>query len=415
MRRTARFAAALLLAASLLPSVPAGAAPRIEEVPGGVTALLDDYGRAFADHDRELLARTLHPGAFADAELASLENAAAVPFSRFVARATTQFSGDLASSRVRARYPELEVRAYHVVLETAFDIERTPDLADGAFTFVREGPDEADPYDGWRLSSDADLEILGFFSPRYLWDEGVTSVLRSERFLLLTHPDVVDEMRPVLVVAERAYARASSFWPRPVEDRYAIVVPTATAELDRLIRATVDLSKFVAFVAAGVDRQDGWEPSGPRLYVHLDHLRNYGAAAQEEIVAHELIHAVTRAVSGPNVPVWVEEGLANTGGGSGGRGSLARSGPVPDEFPSDELFVTGPVRDIQRRYDLAQVAIQVLIDEKGIEGLARFYEALGGARVVAGTHRYHVDRAATDAVGWSADEWTAAWRKALGD
>lgn len=415
MKKLTGIATALLLGFGLLvPGHQAFAQPRIEDVPSGVSILLGDYGRSFQTRDRSLLERTLAAGAFAEAKLTSLANAAEVPFGRFDVRVSTQFSGDLASPRVRREYPDLEVATYHVLVETAFDIEETADLSDGAFTFVRERPEPGDPYEGWRLASDDDLEILGFHSPYTLWDAGPVETLRSDHFLLLTHPDVTEEMRPVLAVAERAYAKATSFWPIPTDDRYAILVPTTTAELDRMIRATVDLSKFVAFVGAGVDREQGWEPGGPRLYVHLSHLRNYGAAAQTEIIAHELVHAVTRPVSGPHIPVWVEEGLANIGGGSGGRPSRASEGPAPGEFPSDELFITGPVRDIQRRYDQAQVAIQVLIDEKGMDGVARFYEELGKARVAAGTHTYHVERAVKKALDWSVEEWVAAWRKRLG-
>lgn len=415
MNRFCRLAGTLLVALALIAPTPqTGAAPAIEEVADGIVRLLDDYGRAFGTHDRGLLERTLSRGAFADAELRALADAADVPFRRFDVRPTTQFSGDLASPRIRRRYPDLDVATYHVLVETAFDVEETADLADGAFTFVREAPQPSDPYDGWRFASNADMEMLGFYSPRFLWNESKVAAVRSEHFLLLTHPDVAAEMRPVLGVAERAYAKATGFWPLPTDDRYAIIVPTTTAELDRLIRPTVDLSKFVAFVGAGVDREEGWEPAAPRLYVHLDHLRNYNADAQVEIFAHELVHAVTRPVSGPHIPVWVEEGIANVGGGTGGRPSRAREGPAPDEFPTNELFVIGPVRDIQRRYDQAQVAIAELIEEKGRDGMARFYSELGAARVAAGTETYHVERAVTESLGWTVDEWVAAWRKRLG-
>jgi hypothetical protein len=285
---------------------------------------------------------------------------------------------------------------------------------DGAYTFVRSGPSPGDPYDGWRLTSKSDLDILAFFAPYHLWDTGPVSVLRSEHFVLLTHPEVVDEMRPVIDVAEEAYAKSSAFWPNPVGERYVILVPATTSELGDLMHAAIDLSKFVAFVSAGADQEEGWIPTGPRLFVHLQHLRNYDPDGQLEILAHELLHAFTRPVSGPHIPVWVEEGLANTGGGNGGRTSQARNGPIPDEFPSDERFLTGPVDRIITLYDQSQMAIEVLVDQFGREALARFYERLGSARVVAGTDRYHVRRSIADTLEWTEDEWLAAWRKRLG-
>ncbi|MEX2394113.1 MAG: hypothetical protein WD826_06510, partial [Actinomycetota bacterium] len=204
------------------------------------------------------------------------------------------------------------------------------------------------------------------------------------------------------------------FWPGDDDARYVIIVPSTTAELGRILHETIDLSKFVAFVAAGADRSDGWEPTGPRVFVHLSHLLNYSEAGKLEILAHELLHAITRPITGPQIPIWVEEGLANSGGGTGGRPSIATQAPVPDGFPTRDLFVTGPVRNIQATYDQAQVAIEVLIDEFGEEGLARFYEALGTRRVVPGTEEYHVRQAVEESVDWTYDDWVAAWHERLG-
>jgi hypothetical protein len=399
---------------SCLVSPRAAAEPKIADTPGGISKLLDDYGRAFEDRDASVLRRTTASGPFAERELKALANAADVPFTGFDVTATTRFSGNLASARIRKTYEGLEVATRHVIVETTFDVEDEPYVEDGAFTFAREAADLSDPYGGWRLVSKSDLDALGFFSPHFLWDEAPVAVQRSRHFLLLTHPEIADEMRPVLEVAESGLDAANAFWPRPSRERFTIIVPSTTAELGRIIRTTVDLGKFVAFVSAGVDRSEGWSPAQPRLYVHLSHLRNYNTGGQLEILTHELIHAVTRPASGPHMPTWVEEGIANLGGGSGGRRSRAREGPVPDDFPRDEEFVTGPLSEIQRRYDQGQVAIQVLIDRKGREAMARFYETLGKAREAAGTDRYLLEQAVERSLDWTIDDWIAEWRKALG-
>lgn len=403
--------AGLLFVPTTPPASSQDAAVSIEAVPRAIEELLEDYGRAFQTRDRALLASTLTGEGLAASELRGFDNAAEVPLERFVVRANTQFSGDLASARIRSRYPELEVRVYHVIEESTLVGEAGPSVDDGAFTFVRT--DGGDPYDGWRLASKSDTDDLAFFSPVHIWDGGPVAVRRSDRFLLLTHPSAVDEVQPMLEIAERAMDQAASFWPEETSDRYTIIVPTRTQELAELIHTTLDLNKFVAFASAGAFRDRGWTPAYPRLYVHLDHMRNYGNDAQVEILAHELIHAITRPVSGPHMPIWVEEGLANVGGGSGGRASRARDGPLPDDFPTDDQFVTGAVSEIQRRYDLGQVAIETAIDAHGIEAVARFYAELGSARVVPGTDTYHVARAAESALGWTGQEWVAAWRQRL--
>jgi hypothetical protein len=407
---------ALVLALALalpMASAPAqtDAVPQIEEVPGPIVRLLEDYGRSFVDHDVELLSRTV-TSERRDGEVKALQNASNVDFERFIVRATTQYSGNLAAKRIRALYPGREVATYHVILETTIGSESGVFEEDGIYTFTKDPELEGD-YDGWRLASDSDLDPLGFFSPVHLWDGGPMTVLTSEHFSLLTHPSTADEMRPVLEVAERAYAKVAEFWPRPIASNFVIVAPSTSEELGRIMHQTSGISRFVAFMVAGANRERGWEPTDPRMFVHVDHLRNYGTDAQVEILAHELIHAVTRPLTGPKIPIFVEEGLANAGGGNGGR-RMVTGGPAPDDFPTDERFVTGAVGEIQGVYDRSQVAMEAIIDSFGVEGVARFYETLGKERVVPGTDEYHVRRTIEATTDWSYEEWLAAWRKRLG-
>ena len=238
--------------------------------------------------------------------------------------------------------------------------------------------------------------------------------MTSGHFLLLTHPDVTQEVRPWLLVAEKSYTRASAFWPGSSEKYIVIEVPSTAAELQRITHDTADLSNFVAFVASSVNREHGFTPTGPRMFVNVGHLLKYPESAQLSIFAHELIHVLTREVSGPNVPTWIEEGLANVGGGASDLFARVQTGPPPSTFPTSERFVTGAVTQIQAAYAQSQVAIQVLIDKFGRDAMERFYKALGAQRIVAGTEQYHVRKALLDTLHWSYDDWIAAWRKRLG-
>ncbi len=383
----------------------------IEKVPAPIVRLLEDYSRAWQSKDGTLLASTLSSG-LRSAEVRSLGNAKDVPFTSFVVRATTQYSGNLAGQRVLARYKQAEdVATYPIIEESRIGAETQTFFEDGAFTFVRSGG--AGAYDGWLLAAKDDLDVIGFFSPYHLWDDKPVAVLSSRRFTMITHPDVADRLRPVLDDAEAGYDIAARFWPDNSRDHLVMVVSSTTAELGRVLHETVDLAKFVAFVGAGATRERGWEPTGPRMFVQLSHLDNYGRDGRLEVFAHELVHAVTRDESGPEVSSWIEEGLANLGGGDGGRQRVVLGGPVPDAFPTDDRFVTGPVREIQGIYDQAQAAIQVLDAKFGRAGLMKFYGELGSRRVVPGTEEYHIRAAVQESLAWGYDEWVAAWRKEL--
>jgi hypothetical protein len=412
LKRLVISAAALAL---LLPSTvraQAPAPPRIEAVPADIQQLLDDYGRAWVKKDAKLLAGTLSPRLIKK-ETSALDAANEIDFSTFRLRVSTQYSGNLAYKRIRALYPHAEVRTHHVVVETAIMNESKAYSEDGAFTFAKE-PGTTSAYGGWRLISKNDLDVLGFFSPHSLWDEGPVAVATSPHFILLTHPQVIDQVRPWLPIAEQAYARASGFWPGSIEKRIVIEVPASTQELARIMHDTADLDKFVAFVAASTSRERGWAPTGPRMFVHITHLLRYPGKTQLGILAHELIHALTRESSGPDVPTWIEEGIAQVGGDAQDLFSVIRGGGELTDFPTSELFVTGTVRQIEGAYAEGQVAIQVLIDRFGREGLRKFYKALGSHRIVPGTERYHVRTALQESLHWSYDEWVAAWRKRIG-
>jgi hypothetical protein len=400
----------------LLSSLPQAAlaqtaTPQIEAVPDGIKQLLTDYGHAWVTKDDVLLAKTV-TGHLILTETRALDNTREISFTTFTVRALTEFSGNLAYARIRGEYPGSEVKTYQIVEDTAVGLESRPYEEGGAFTFVRE---KTGGYDGWRIISKNDLDVLGFFSPHNLWDEAPVAVLTSPHFILLTHPEVTQEVRPWLPIAEKAYARAAAFWPGSMEKHIVLEVPRTTDELQRITHDTADLSKFVAFVASDVSREHGYVPTGPRMFVHVSHLLQYPESAQLPIISHELVHVLTREASGPNVPTFVEEGLANVGGQASDLFAAQYStGPKPTTFPPSERFVTGSVTEIQAAYGQAQIAIQVLIDKFGRDGLVRFYRTLGAERIVAGTEQYQVRKALKDSLHWSYDDWIAAWRKRLG-
>ena len=407
-----RVVTAFVLAASML--VPAVAAPaqtvetaEIETVPGGIKQTLTNYSRAFSSYDEDLLRKSVTEQML-PSELAALRNIEDLTFDEFTIATSTQYSGDLAVKRIRSLYPGREVATYHVIERTKIAGESNTFEEDGIYTFTRERDS-----DEWRLASKKDLDVLGAFSPVHLWDGGPVAKLVSTHFTLLTHPESLDEMRPVIDIAERAYAKVDEFWPRPMARNFVIIAPSTTEELGNILHETVDIENFVAFVVAGVNRERGWSPTGPRVMVHLSHLRRYGADAQLEILAHELVHAVTRPIAGPKIPLFVEEGLANVGGGEGGRPPSSFRGPAPDDFPTDEGFSIGPVAQIQNVYDRSQLAVQALVDALGVESATRFYETLGRKRVVPGVDEYHVRVAIDEATDWSYEEWLEAWRAKL--
>ncbi len=412
MKRLVPLLAALVLLPQAAFAQTESPTPEIQQVPSAITSLLDDYGRAWQTHDVTLLGKTTS-GKFARTDSRALANAGEVNFAEFKVRTLTQFSGNLAYSRIRSLYPHMDVRTYQIEQDTRIAYESKSYEEDGAFTFIRP-PSGGGDYDGWRIASKNDLDVLGFFSPSNLWDSSPVSILNGQHFIILTHPVVTQEVRPWLAVAEKAFARASAFWPGSDVKTIVMEVPATQAELGAITHDTADLSNFVAFVSSGVSREHGYAPTGPRMFVNIGHLLHYPESAQISVLAHELIHALTRNESGPNTPTWVEEGLADDGGGTESLFShVLRGAGAPTNFPPAEKFVTGGVSDIQAAYAEADVAMQVLLDKFGRPGVVKFYRALGAERVVPGTETYQVRKALQDSLHWTYDDWVAAWRQRL--
>lgn len=394
----------------IVPPGPASSEPKIAEVPAGIVRLLADRGKAFVDRNRPLLGQTLAPGPFAERQLRAFDNLGELAFATFSFRATTRYVADAATPRVRALHRGKQVVAYHVIEESAVHgVETEPYVEHDFFTFVRDEPDPSDTYDGWRLASDADFEPLGVFSAEHLWDAAPVAMVSSPHFVLLTHPDMTRKLSGVLDIAEKAYDAIKKFWPRPIGERYVVIAPSTTEELGKIIQATFDLSKFVAFASGTERREDGWAPGGVRMFLQIDHFLRYNAAGKQVVLAHELLHAVTRPVAGPFMPVWLEEGLAMHASEPEHRKELRRV-RAPDAFPTDDAFFLGSTRDILNVYYLSQSAVAAFAERYPAGKLADFYEALGKARVTAGTEEYHLRDALSSSVGWTVEEWTAAWR-----
>ena len=174
-------------------------------------------------------------------------------------------------------------------------------------------------------------EVLGsFWFWLFLWI-AVPSVVATISQAWQKARKAQADLEKRLLAAEKSFkrslARATKFWPLPVHARYALIIPTTTEELGGIVHDTADLADFVAFVSSGIDETNGWEPGAPRVYIHLDHFRVYNTVGQVGILAHEFNHAITRPVTGPHVPTWVDEGMANVSGGLPAYN--AKSGKLP--------------------------------------------------------------------------------------
>ena len=315
--------------------------------------------------------------------------------------------GELTSSEVRARYgDDAQPTVLHV--EERYQLrEYDPQTAleDLFLTFVRRPA-------GWRVVSDSDLDDLTLYSGRLLWEFGPVVTRESEHFLYLSHPDLAGAGDTVLSAAERALDRVADVWPLAFRRKVLILAPSESEELVRIIQAQFDVDVFVAFAYSGLDRDRTWDLVGHRIILHWDNFSAQSDAVQQSILTHELLHIATRELSGPFVPAFVDEGVAEwvtTDASTLLLSIRVSAGTFDRRLPQDHEFITGDNDDIVNSYQESYSFIRYADERFGARAVAEFYRRLGHSRVAPGTWRYHVDRAMRGAFGVGFGQLQRRW------
>jgi hypothetical protein len=338
-----------------------------------------------------------------------------VPLESYRLVADWERYGDLARPSDVERYRDADAVVIPVTEEryriSGYDPQ--PAVEDMFYTFVRrEGR--------WLIGEDTDVDDLTLYTARHLWDFDRVTKLSSEHFLLLQHPCLPEIPCPsvgedVLSLSEQALERVARYWRVPWHGKVVLLVPGSEEELRRMIQATFELDDFVAFAYSTVDRDHGIDYTGHRIILNPDNFIGRPASSSLEILAHELLHIATRSRSGPFVPLFVEEGIADYAGNDADPDALAffnsdvSGGLFTGHLPEDFEFTIGSGEDIFRSYQSSQSAVRFFVERFGLGDLVRFYKRLGRVEVAAGTPRYHVDRALRDVIGLGYDRFQSEW------
>ena len=277
----------------------------------------------------------------------------------------------------------------------------TIDAVDGYYyTFLLRGG-------RWRIVSDRDVEDVGLPSARNLWDYGPVSQQRTAHFTVFHDPADRKRAEALASLCEEAYARLTSSFGRPVPKQIVVVLPHNLDQLREILQATFDLSNFVAFASASVDRDDDWQSTAPRVYVQDANLSRSRRDFQFQTFHHEFTHVAAFPLAGPFVPSWIHEGLADwmAGGQKGPTAVDGTDGLLPDDWE----FTTGGGDSILRAYDESTSAIAFLAARKGKGAPVDLLARVGEARTAPGTSRYHVDQGLRAVYGAGLDQFQKDW------
>jgi len=423
MRATARRSALLVVGCLLALVIPFGSAGAQTPVPeddrAAIQELLDRRAEAFLERDRAAFMATIDPAArsFVRRQTDMWRWSKPVPFESYRYVLDWARFGDLARPSDRRKYAGAEAVAIPLTQER-YQLRGFDEVAaveDLYLTFVKRDGE-------WLVAGDDDLDQVGLLSARHPWDMGPLVATRSDHFIGLGPPCANDGAycadQELLARAEGALTRVNGTWTLPWNDEVVLVVPHSGPSLARMLQATFDPADFVAFAYSTVDPVDlGY--TGDRILVNPAVIAGRPPSEVLRIMAHELAHVATRDVSGPSVPLFIDEGLAEYAGYGGSRGlayfdAVVSAGLFDGRLPEDHEFSTGTADDIYLSYQEAQSAVRYFIQRWGLKKFTRFYRRLGAARLTPGLATWHADRAMKRTIGMGLRGFEKAWASSIG-
>ena len=399
-------------AASGQSSSPQAASPGWQDE---VREMLRRRGAAVLSGDERAFLATMQeaPDSFRRDRQAWFRRARTLPLGVYRLDFSEDEYGELTRASNRRRHAGQEVHVIQVKQRIGFRGYDARPSAEELFLTVVKGPS------GWSVVADDDVESLALQSTRELWDFGTVSKIESDGIMVVFHPAQRDAAARILAIAKSARAKVKQQWPLPWrEDRIVIMIPSTVDELARILQTTFDLSTFVAFAAASVDRSESWRLSGSRIFLHWPNFRRQGEALQRVILQHEFLHRASFEVSGPNLTSFMDEGVAQYYGEAlynpptPELRARVRSGRFDRKLVRDFVFTIGPPSDIYLSYEEAVDLIAYVGGRYGRNAGARFFKQIGTENPIApGTWRYHLDRACRAVLGVSFSTLERDWAR----
>lgn len=394
-----------LLAVVLLGVVAPAAAKAPEEPLQAVTELMTARAAAERGHDREAFLKTLDPkapAAFRDAQLKGFDGLSSLPVEALEYQVRTDLIGDLTRAVDRDDYGDATVYLPQTIRSVRFKLDAgRAGLDDMWFTYVeRDGK--------WYVGGNDDVTDLGLEPTVSMWDLGPVVAVTSDHVMLIAHPAQKDRATALLAITENALGTLAQRFTLSWAGHLVGFLPESPEELTTIIQATVDVTKFVAFVSYAFE-PDSLGTTAPRLYVQDLNLSKYNEAAQTETLVHELTHAAGSGYTGPFHPSWVQEGTADWIAG-GPTVSYPRGKGAGDQAPRDDQFGAGSQGQLVQAYRDSVSLIAELARVAGPTAPLRFFEELGAERVRPGGRPYIVDDSLVKIGAPKLADLEASWR-----
>jgi hypothetical protein len=327
------------------------------------------------------------------------------------------WSYELDPERVRSHTPALDALrgtwwSPDVLLHYAIaGFDATPTAQPQGLTFVQRAG-------RWYLGADDDFAKADHPTTRDMWDGGPVVVAKGRSCLVMSHPRSRTFAKTLAGECDVAVPKVTAVWGTRWSRKVVLVVPDSAAELTRMVPDAGDLSQISAVATAAlVGPPQEYHPVGDRVIVNPANFTDLSTIGRRVVLTHEVTHVASRAATGPEVPTWFVEGLAEYVGYQGvpiSVGSAAselradlRRGRVPTHLPVDTAF-NGSRKDLPQTYEMSWLAVVLMAKRYGRPAMIKVYRDTG-ADLTLGA----LDRALRKDLHTDLLAFTAAWRSDL--
>ncbi|HEY6748375.1 MAG TPA: hypothetical protein VI357_21980 [Mycobacteriales bacterium] len=371
-----------------------------------VRTLLNRRGAALVRHDRAGWLAAVDPAATAlrARQAALLTGIAAVPLG--VWRYTVE-PGDQAGRTERGGAWTVLVTLHY----TLRGVDTVPTARPVVLTFrQRSGR--------WLIAADDRTAADGTRTWRGPWEHGRMLVRQGVHSLVLAHPDNAGRLAGFAAVVDAVVPRVRRVVGGGLPGRVAVIVPDDQKEMSSLVGEHLALGTIAAVAVADTVDTARDRAVGQRIVVNPANIDRLGALGRRVVLEHEVTHVATRGFTGPAMPIWLVEGLADWVGYAGSglpahqvadqlRVAL-RAGGWPGKLPVPADF-RGDSPRLALAYEESWSACRLIAVRAGGAALIRLYRAVGTAADPAAA----LDRQLRATLGQGTAQFTAAWRASV--
>ncbi|MGI8775285.1 MAG: hypothetical protein ACR2KQ_09810 [Actinomycetota bacterium] len=393
-----------------------GASEVGDEDRDAIQALLDRRAQAFLQGDRAAFLGTVWPPAegFRSRQrelFGALHGKGGVGLVSYELHAEWSRYGDLARPSEVARYEGIASVAIPLTRER-YRLEPSGGglvEQDQYLTFVKDGNE-------WFVAADDDLEDVGLFTQRNIWDFTPLRVEVSDNFILAMpacRDDCPASPEVILPAAEEAAGAVRERWSLPWEARVLLIAAASHEQIAIILQATYPVDNYVAFAFWTGEGN----AAGPRVILNPRAFTGVAAERATSVLTHELLHVAALPWSGPFMPHFVDEGVAQYvqyGGASGPVADASAASRSDPRVPANHEFYVGTQIEILQSYQRSLSVVAFLAAEHGPGSVERFYRRLGRAGDGPGTARFHLDRALRRVFGFDLRGLERRWASSIG-